>query len=153
MGGHIQLRSQDEDGKPIYRVFTSAGYDGKGKHVRKSVTVHGSLREAELVKKQLEREVDDHGPTAAAKFSEWVERWLNDADKSRAPRTMAEYRRMLNTRILPALGHIRIDQLRSRHIFELMSKLAGVRHARHPEEVITKHSQRKYYCLLSVILQ
>ena len=153
MGGHIQQRGRDEDGKPIYRVFISGGHDGKGKRVRKSVTVHGTPREAEQVRKQLEREMDDIGLTASTKLADWVESWLKDADKSRAPRTMAEYRRLLTTRILPALGHIRLDQLRSRHIFEFMGKLAGVKHARHTEMTITKHSQRKYYCLLSVIFQ
>lgn len=60
---------------------------------------------------------------------------------------------MLTTRIMPALGLIRLDQLQPRHIFEFMTKLAGIKHARRDGEMITKHSQRKYYCLVSVILQ
>ena len=154
MSGYIQPRGKDEDGKGMFRVFVSGGTNEKtGKRIRKTVVVHGSMREAEQVKKQLERELENQGPAPPSRFEEWVERWLKDADKTRAPRTMAEYRRMLTTRILPALGHIRLDQLRSRHIYEFMTKLAGVKHARNTEETITKHSQRKYYCLLSVIFQ
>lgn len=154
MSGYIQPRGKDSHGKGIFRVFISGGYDEKtGKRIRKSVVVHGTMRDAEQVKKKIEREMDDLGPTASMTFAEWVECWMKDAERSRAPRTIAEYRRLLTTRIIPAIGHIRLDQLRPRHIFEFMAKLAGVAHARHAEMTITKHSQRKYYCLLSVILQ
>ncbi len=154
MSGYIQPRGKDADGRGIYRVFVHGGYNEKtGKRIRKSVVVHGSMRDAEQAKKRIERDLEDQGPAPSSRFSEWVEQWLKDADKTRAPRTMAEYRRMLSTRILPALGHIRLDQLRPRHIFEFMAKLASVKHARYADISITKHSQRKYYCLLSVIFQ
>ena len=154
MSGYIQPRGKDEDGKGVFRVFVSGGFNEKtGKRIRKTAVVHGSMRNAEQVIKRLERELENQGPVTSSRFGEWVEHWLKDADKTRAARTMAEYRRMLTTRILPALGHIRLDQFSARHIFEFMTKLAGVKHARNTETTISKHRQRKYYCLLSVIFQ
>lgn len=153
MSGYIQERGKDKHGKTVYRVFVSGGYDGAGKRIRKAVVVHGSLRDAEQVKKRLERELDDSGPTSSMQFREWIERWMEEAVRSRAPRTVAEYQRLLATRIVPALGHIRLDQLKSRHIFDFMSKLTGIQHARRNDQTLSRHSQRKYYCLLSVILQ
>jgi integrase len=59
-----------------------------------------------------------------------VERWLkNYAEINLAPKTLFRYKEILDSRILPSLGHVKIDQLRPNHIieFENMLREDGIR--------------------------
>ncbi len=51
------------------------------------------------------------------------------AEANLAPKTLHRYKEILDTRILPAIGHIKIDQLRPQHIieFENMLRENGIR--------------------------
>jgi len=59
-----------------------------------------------------------------------VDRWLKDyAENNLAPKTLFRYKEILNSRILPSIGHIKIDQLRPTQIieFENMLREDGIR--------------------------
>jgi integrase len=63
-------------------------------------------------------------------FKEFVDRWLKDyAETNLAPKTLFRYKEILDSRILPSIGHIKIDQLRPTHIieFENMLREDGIR--------------------------
>ncbi len=153
MAGHIEERGKDRHGRDVFRVFVSGGFDGNGKRIRKTITVHGTRREAERALKQTERELEDGTTSSTMKFADWVHQWLKATDRSRAPRTVAEYARMLASLILPALGGYRLDQIKPRQIAEFMAKLAGATHAKRKGCNLTGNTQLKYFRLISVIFQ
>lgn len=145
--GSIQARGAD-----TYRVVVSLGVDGTGKRMRKSITVNGSYADAERAKYRLLHTAEEQGLASSMRLDAWVTQWLSQADATRAPRTVAEYRRMLTTRLLPALGTQRLDGLQPRVLAQFFGQLARAPHARR-EGPISGHSQLKYYRLLSAILQ
>ena len=59
-----------------------------------------------------------------ATFEAFVERWLVEyADQQLAPKTVCRYRQYMR-RILPAIGHIRLDKLQPMHLIEFYNNLA-----------------------------
>ncbi len=145
--GSIMPRGHD-----TFRVFVSAGMDEHGKRIRKSVTIKGTYKDAERTLRIMQSKIENQGVSSAISLSDWVKRWLEHVERTRAPKTFIEYQRMLTTRILPALGRIRLEELESRHLAQFLMKLASTPHPHH-EGTISSNSQLKYYRLLSVILQ
>ncbi|HEX2949013.1 MAG TPA: tyrosine-type recombinase/integrase, partial [Armatimonadota bacterium] len=130
------------------------GFDGTGKRNRKHRVFHGSEREAIKCGQQL-----DAQGTISTKITvrEWCERWLDDAAKKRAPRTVAEYKRMLQKRVYKDLGQYRLEKLEPHHIAKWISNLEGS-----PQQTdatgkntgeLSQSSILKYFRVISVILQ
>lgn len=52
-------------------------------------------------------------------FNEFIQKWLADyAENQLQPKTLFRYKEMLNLRIIPALGHIKLDKLQPTHLLE-----------------------------------
>ena len=120
-----------------YRITVSEGYDSTGKKLRHRETVTATDLEG-LTERQKLKELDRR----KALFEEWVkngqyldgekitlaafvERWLADyAEKQYQPKTFYETKRMLDLRILPALGHIRLAKLQPVHLIEFYNNLS-----------------------------
>lgn len=92
---------------------------------------------------------------ARLSFKDFVERWIRDyAEKNLAPKTLFRYKQMLNTRILPAMGHLKIEQIKPTHLLEFYANLQedGIRTDGKPgglsERTILHHHR-----LISSILQ
>jgi len=150
----ISHRGTDKHGHDIWLVQVDAGRRPDGKRHRLHATVHGTRRQAEQMERKLQAEADQLVCAAQPiTLAAWAEDYLASAHKrGRAPRTLAEYRRMLDTRILPALGSLRLDRLQSADIARFMRHLAEQQHAR-CEGPISAAAQIKYYRLLSSMLQ
>lgn len=121
MPGSIEKR-----GKNSWRLVVSGGFGPDGKRVRYTRTVKGSRREAEkeLAKMVAEIEKGQFAQPSKLTFKDFVERWLRDyAEVELAPKTIHRYKELLNTRILPAMGHLRIDQIRPTHLLEFYRNL------------------------------
>ena len=117
-----------------YFIMVSAGYGSTGKQIRKTMTykpepgmtqkqIEKTVNEQAVVfeKKVLSGQVLDGGVT----FADFAERWLRDyAEPNLAPKTLSRYKAMLK-RILPEIGHIKLDKLQPHHIVELNSSLSG----------------------------
>ena len=117
-----------------YFIMVSTGYDSTGKQIRKTMTykpepgmtakqIEKAVNEQAVVfeKKVLSGQVLDGGVT----FADFAERWLRDyAEPNLAPKTLSRYKAMLK-RILPEIGHIKLDKLQPHHIVELNSSLGG----------------------------
>lgn len=106
-----------------YQITVSCGYDIQGKHLRETITF---TPEPGLTPKKREKAVEDF----ARKFEEdvkngialdgrkitlkaFADRWLSEyAVQKLAPKTLEDYTNELNKRILPALGHMRLAELR-----------------------------------------
>jgi len=57
-------------------------------------------------------------------FAELAQKWLKDyAEKNLELPTLENYREMLDRRILPAIGHIKLDKLQPTHLLEFYNNL------------------------------
>jgi integrase len=131
--GQIEWRGVDR-----CRLTVQCGVkDGKQIRKRRSVHVTGRTdaerrKEAERALAEFTTEIE-RGLVIDGKkisFKEFADRWLKDyAEPSLAPKTLFRYKEILDTRILPSLGHIKLDQLRPTHIieFENMLREDGIR--------------------------
>ena len=121
-----------------YTIRVSLGYDSAGKQLQKFTTWRPAPGMTEKqIEKELERQkviFEDKCRSGkvldgSIKFSDFSEYWLTEhAEKQLRPSTVAGYRFMLR-RILPALGHIKLDKLQPKHLMELYANLqeGGIR--------------------------
>jgi integrase len=111
-----------------YLIMVSTGYDTTGKQIRKTMNWRP---EEEMTPKQVEKAVNEQAVLFEKKvlsgqvldgnvtFAEFTERWCSDyAEVNLSPKTYARYQSMLK-RILPAIGHIRLEKLQPHHLMEL----------------------------------
>jgi len=130
----IERRSENS-----YRITVSTGYDSKGKKLRKykSVTLDPGLTERQKEKELQRLAAEFERQVQTGQFldgnitlSSFADRWLEEyAEKQLQPKTLDSYKLELNSKILPALGHIRLDKLQPVHIIEFLNNLLedGVR--------------------------
>lgn len=122
-----------------YFIMVSTGYDSTGKQIRKTMTYKP---EPGMTQKQIEKAVNEQAVVFEKKvmsgqvldggvtFADFSERWLRDyAEPNLAPKTLSRYKAMLK-RILPEVGHIKLDKLQPHHIVELNSSLSGDKNRR-----------------------
>jgi integrase len=130
----IQVASIRRRSETAYQIIVSNGYDVNGKKLTKTKTVtldpKLSLAKAE---KELQRQaalfeeevkkgiVLDGGKIT---FAEFIDKWLHDyAEKQLAPKTLHRYKSLLD-RIVPALGHLKMDKLQPNHLLQFYNNLS-----------------------------
>ena len=134
------MASIKKRGENSYQITVSCGYDSQNKKLVQTKTISLDLdltpkqTEKELQKQAslFEREVENGTYLDGSKITlaEFTERWLKDyAKKQLAPKTLHRYEDMLNSRILPALGHNKLDKLQPTHLLQFYDNLGedGIR--------------------------
>lgn len=117
-----------------YQITVSCGYDSEGKKIRvpKTITIDPKLtpkqlekelqRQATLFEEEVKRGTYMDGGKMT--FAEFIERWMKDyAEKQLTPKTIHGYRDLLD-RILPALGHIKLEKLQPNHLIQFYNNLS-----------------------------
>jgi len=122
MTGYVENR-----GKNTWRLVVNDGYTPDGKRKRNTKTIKAkNKREAEQLLGQLIAEIEKGrfiDPTKLT-FKDFAERWLSDyAEVNLAPKTVFRYKQLLNSRIFPAMGHLKVDQIRPTHLLEFYKNL------------------------------
>lgn len=109
-------------GKDTWRLVYSGGYGPDGRRLRHTRTIKASSsREAEkeLAKFISEVETKQVVTTKKITFGEFAQRWMTEyAERRLAPKTIEDHREQLKGRILPKLGHLRIDQITPLHLMK-----------------------------------
>lgn len=115
------------------RLTVSAGFAPNGKRIRHRKTVKAKDDiEAEkfLAAFIAELEEGSYVDPSKLKFKDFVDIWLKDyAEPNLAPKTYQRYKEILDSRIIPALGYARLDQIKPLHIVQFENSLRqdGVR--------------------------
>ena len=123
MAGSIEKR-----GKDSYRLSCIAGYDLQGKPIKKTKTIHGTIKDAkiELAKFVADVQKGLYVEGKSLKFEDFVEIWKRDyGSKELAPSTYNRYLGMLNSRIIPYFSHFHVDKIKPTDImqfYDLLSK-------------------------------
>ncbi len=131
------MASIEKRGENSYRITVSIGYDSQGKKLRKYKNVSLDLgltdrqrekeleRQAALFEEEVQRGTYLDGGKVT--FAEFTERWFTSyAEKELEPKTVFRYKEMLNLRIIPALGHIKLEKLQPTQLLEFYNNLAEV---------------------------
>jgi transcriptional regulator with XRE-family HTH domain len=123
----------EKRGENSYRLTVSCGYDKQGKQIMKRKTLDLShlkpnkqMEEAEKQFILFSEEVEKGLYLDAGKitFEDFVDKWLKDyAEHELAPMTLHRYKGLLDSRILPALGHIKLNKLQPTHLTEFYNNL------------------------------
>ena len=117
----------EQRGKNTWRLSVpgGTGQDGSRKTYRKVVEAK-SRREAQKLLDLFSAEVQKGQFVAPAKLplKDFVERWLKDYGQTNlAPKTLFRYKQLLDLRIIPALGHLRMEEIKPVHLLEFYKGL------------------------------
>ena len=136
MAGTIEKR-----GGNSFRLIVYAGYDVQGKQIRHKKTIRVEAKSEKAMFRQAQKELSifqaevekgQYFGGGKMTFQEFVDRWLLDyaeVDGNLAPKTLFRYKEILNSRVIPALGHMKIAQIRPMHLNKFYKSLQqeGVR--------------------------
>ena len=128
---------KDKGGNIIsYRIRVSRGYDGQGNKLKPYEMTYKP--EKGMTKKQIEKELQRQvtlfeeeckkgtiGTAANLKLRDFIPQYLDIKKGSLSPRIHFEYERTLNDVIIPALGHIKLTELRPAHVQAFVNQLQG----------------------------
>ena len=116
-----------------YEISASCGYDSNGKQIRRYMTW---TPEKKMTEKQLEKALNEQKVLfdercrrgevldGSIKLCDFVnEKWMPYAEKQLRPKTIAWYNTQLS-RIIPALGHLRLDRIQPHHLLTFYDNLA-----------------------------
>ena len=121
--GNVEKRGEGK-----YRLTVSDGVDHEGKRIRHRRTVDAKNdKEAErlLIALIAELEGIDYYTPSRLKLKDFIEKWLEEhAKPNLAPKTYVRYKEILEKRVVPAMGHLIMDQLKPLHIVEFQNSLA-----------------------------
>lgn len=86
-----------------------------GKWKRRWETVEGTKAEAEAYWYRIRRQIDQGTAIdrTTATISDWMAEWLTRHPRPLRPRTKENYQDLIQAHIIPALGHIRLQELRA----------------------------------------
>ncbi|MDF2892066.1 MAG: hypothetical protein K0R80_2433 [Clostridia bacterium] len=129
----------EKRGENSYRLTVSCGYDKQGKQIRKSKTIdltHISIKKQEteaqkqwiLFKEEIEKGI--YLDAGKITFEDFITKWLKEyAEVSLAPKTLARYKEILDSRVIPALGHLKLNKIQPTHLTEFYNNLreSGIR--------------------------
>lgn len=122
MAGSIEKR-----GKDSYRLVCTSGYDLQGRLIKHTKTIHGTKKDAEIELAKFVADVQNGLVIdgKSLKFSEFTEIWKKDyGSKELAPSTYKRYCSLLDSRILPYLGHFYINKIKPTDIMQFYDLLS-----------------------------
>ncbi|MCQ6275796.1 site-specific integrase [Bacillus sp. V3B] len=117
----------EKRGKDSYRLTVVIGYDAQGNMIRERKTVKAkSPTEAKKKLTLFEAEIlnghylKTENMTLNAFYKEWLEKYANDA---LTPDTRQNYINILQKRIIPKYGHMKLADIKTIHIVNFMNDL------------------------------
>src|SRR5699024_2698480 len=133
-------------GNGSYFLTVSAGFKSGGKRNRKTRTVQAkNITEArkKLAAFVAEVEADEYVAPSHIKLAQYDKIWRKDVAKKVSPKTIETYDYVLNGRILPILGHHKIEKLSHIHINDFLETLEA-------DDLGTSTIQKHYNVLNSI---
>ncbi|MDP2401808.1 MAG: phage integrase SAM-like domain-containing protein, partial [Actinomycetota bacterium] len=107
-------------GPQHYRVFIELPPKSNGKRRRESRTVRGSLQEAKDLRAQMlaDKARGEYVGKSEQRLADYLESWLAWKESRVSGRTWNRYASLLRSSIIPALGHLRLQELTPQHLDE-----------------------------------
>lgn len=148
------IEKKDEEGLK-WLLIVSDGFNGN-KRIKRTKIFYGDEKKANKAAILFEEEVKNGKYCAASKdykFAEFVELWIKDyGERDLAPKTLARYKEMLETRILPAIGKMRMDKIKPMTINRLINDIAEMpRLDKKPGKLSAQTVKHHFRCLSSIL--
>src|SRR5699024_4574617 len=143
MAGSIQDR-----GNGNYFLTVSNGFDSNGKRIRKTRSIKAKgITEAreKLAAFVTEVKQGEYVAPSHIKLKDYVPIWMNERSKKIAPSTIETYGYALNGRILPSIGHLKMEAIKTIHITNYIYELE--------EEGLSSSYVVKHYNILNSIFK
>jgi integrase len=158
---------KDKDGKIVsYQIRVHKGYDVNGKQLRAHTLTWKPTPgmtprqiEKELNRKTLlfEEECINGVPTSNIKLADFCSRYIEIMESSISPTTLQFYKNQINKFIIPALGHMKLKEIKTAHIqsyIQMLSKLPReTRKGEITDETLSPATIRRYLTVLQSILK
>lgn len=145
-----------------YRITVSAGYDGSGKQIRRTMTWKPAPGMTERqIKKELDRQAvlfEEKVHTGQCmggniKFQDFAEQWFKDYGETHLrEKTLFRYRQ-LSDRTYTAIGHIRIDRLQPHHLLAFYANLAEPGVNQRTGGGLSPKTIRHYHTFISSVME
>lgn len=152
MAGNIEKR-----GKNTYRLTVSGGVDSEGKRIKYRKNIKASSKreaEKELAKFVSEVENGQFADPGNLTFADFVQVWKKEyAEKQLAPKTFKRYRVILEHRVLPAIGHMKIAKIRPTDIIKLINEIENSPRMDGKPGKLSAQTVKHHYRCVSAILQ
>ena len=146
-----------------YRIIVSCGFDVKGKRIKRSMTwkpdraytpkqLEKALNKAavEFEEKVLSGEI---AADSRLKLVDFIPQYMESAKLRLEPTTIAEYTRVIDKYILPALGHLRLKDIRPAHVQKFVNMLSSGEYRQDGKTGALKPaSVKRYYAVLQSVL-
>lgn len=125
-----------------YRIVVCTGYDANGKKIRETEKFEPDERFNSLTEKQKQKELNRFAAEFESKVlngkilqgrnltvKQFADKWIKEYLKKRETTTYDGYVNELETKIIPALGHIKMSKLTPLHVQQFYNNLCedGVR--------------------------
>lgn len=125
--GTIYKRQVDKNGRGVFQVRVYLGRDpATGKRINAVRTVHGTVKDAQKVLRDLLAEKDSGRPVEMSKLSvsAYLDRWLKTSARKRLdPETYKGYEQVLDLYVRPKIGRLPLKRLTGLHVQELYNEL------------------------------
>jgi Phage integrase, N-terminal SAM-like domain len=122
MSGSLREWGEVNSGK--WRLRPSAGFDDQGKRLIVSRNFVGTRRQAETALASWSPRSPEKRPRPhAGCVAELLDEWIQSIEADRSKYTVREHRRSIEKTIGPALGSIRLDRLRAKHLDDFYRSL------------------------------
>ena len=121
MTGSIRKR-----GDHSWEITLDLGRDGRGKRVRRFVTVKGNKKHAQRRLRELLTELDGGivPSNERVRLRDWLDRWMAECVVGHVSQaTEDRYRGIVKNHLEPELGHTELNELAPRHVQALQQKL------------------------------
>lgn len=143
-----KTRAQWGDGQVIqlaedkYLVRASGGTDADGNRIRPARTVYGSRAQAFRVLRELQRELEqnEYVPSQDLTFEQWLKEWLEAEPKQKAPGTYELYKRTAEKHVIPTLGRIKLQRIRTTHLRQYFNEKGSLAMSTLQQHYIIIHS-------------
>lgn len=158
---YIEERKK-KDGTVTYRITVSAGYNVKGKQIRKkySYTPEPGMTERQIKKEvnkiavEFEQMVLNGNLYDGSKMTliEFYYKWLSEyAEISLEQTTVEWYKQMFENKILPKLGHLKLAEIKTLHIQTFCNNLTKTG-ATSKDKPYSPASVKRYHAAINSIL-
>ena len=139
-----------------YRIRVFVGRDSNGKNRRESLTFTPDQnlspakqqKQAEKFALEYEEKVLNGQILSGDRITieEYCLEWLNEAKSRLTPGSYSYYEAFLKTRFIPALGHLKLSQVKSKHLKDFLFNLKGVK-----GQELKSSSYKKYLTILKSV--
>jgi integrase len=158
---YIEKRKNKKGEVTSFRIRAYCGYDVHGKQMvrfkswkpPKNMSAKQAEKEVQRIAILFEEECAHGQVTAAVKFQKIVEMWATEYAELNHRSTTLQREHLISDRVIPALGHLRIDKITARDIQKFINSLAKPGANKRNGKPLSQKTMRHHLSFISSIFE